>query len=100
MKLRHLGFSYNGNVLDPDQFAYVIGPPIVNPIAERREMIFPCRGGRFTACIIRITTGEPDEKNSVWHWDGNVEEPTITPSIGCNKRCGWHGTITKGVIAP
>jgi hypothetical protein len=34
-----------------------------------------------------------------WQWDGNIEQPTITPSLNCNGQggCGWHVTITKGV---
>ena len=42
----------------------------------------------------------------VWGWDGNMERPTITPSINCIAEkdgkptggCGWHGFITNGVI--
>ncbi len=29
-----------------------------------------------------------------WHWDGNVEAPTVTPSIH-HIDC-WHGFLTKG----
>lgn len=44
----------------------------------------------------------------VWAFDGNVERPTLTPSINCRTTddegkpaggCGWHGFITKGIIA-
>ena len=42
----------------------------------------------------------------IWKWDGNVERPTLTPSINCVAEkggkptggCGWHGHITNGVI--
>lgn len=34
----------------------------------------------------------------MWQWDGNVEQPTITPSVTCNGGCGRHWVITKGVV--
>lgn len=36
----------------------------------------------------------------VWQWDGNIQTPTIEPSIACRmSRCGKHFTITKGMAA-
>ena len=31
-----------------------------------------------------------------WDWDGNRENPTLKPSINCEKDCGWHGYIVAG----
>lgn len=31
-----------------------------------------------------------------WNWDGNREAPTFSPSINCEKHCGWHGYIRGG----
>lgn len=31
-----------------------------------------------------------------WHWDGNPELPTVTPSILIMGECGWHGCLTAG----
>jgi len=31
-----------------------------------------------------------------WEFDGNCDEPTITPSIFINQPTGWHGYLTKG----
>ncbi len=45
----------------------------------------------------------PHHKNAVgasWQWDGNREKPTITPSINCEKVCGWHGFIVGGEFKP
>ncbi len=45
--------------------------------------------------------GGPD----AWRWDGNVEKPTLTPSVHCKPvaprdggsgTVGWHGHLTKG----
>lgn len=100
MKLRCWGTSYNGNKLEADQFAYVIGPLSLNPTSEIREIVIPCRGGKFSNCVVRIHRSDPDAGQHIWHWDGNVEEPTLTPSIGCDHRCGWHGQLTKGELLP
>jgi len=42
--------------------------------------------------------GVPESKRLYWGWDGNEKEPTLTPSISCINRCGWHGHITKGEL--
>lgn len=35
----------------------------------------------------------------VWEWDGNIETPSIAPSIFCKMfGCDKHFTITKGTI--
>jgi hypothetical protein len=34
----------------------------------------------------------------VWGWDGNLERPTLNPSINCVGGCGWHGHIVGGDI--
>lgn len=31
-----------------------------------------------------------------WDWDGNREAPTFSPSINCEKHCGWHGYLRAG----
>lgn len=53
------------------------------------------------ACNVPLSVGEPRISISGprrWGWNGNVESPSVTPSINCS-RCGWHKTITKGVAA-
>ena len=36
-----------------------------------------------------------------WRWDGNVERPTLTPSIACGPDDArtWHGHLTSGRFA-
>ena len=31
-----------------------------------------------------------------WDWDGNRDAPTFSPSVNCEKHCGWHGYIRAG----
>lgn len=101
MKLRlHNPWSLNGNILAPDEFGYIIGSIDLNPTSEIREIALPCRGGKYAGCVLRIRRGAADEATGRWGWDGNMEEPTLTPSIACDRRCGWHGTVVKGEMLP
>lgn len=48
-------------------------------------------------CFITVVCGAPD--NPAHGWDGNLAQPTVQPSIGCEtRRCEFHGFIQKGVI--
>lgn len=47
---------------------------------------------------VRVGSHSGDGDNKVWGWDGNVENPTITPSINCLS-CGAHVTIANSVIS-
>lgn len=33
-----------------------------------------------------------------WKWNGNRENPTLTPSINCVGCCQWHGWLSQGVF--
>lgn len=44
---------------------------------------------------------KPDlENKSSWWWDGNIEKPTMTPSIRCwlGEHETWHGHMTAGIL--
>lgn len=49
-------------------------------------------GGRFDRLYIR--TGE--KQHGYWQWDGNVEAPTISPSILHRGASSWHGFFEAG----
>ena len=65
---------------------------------EPSKMFFRHPQCKLGTCDIGITKGEA--KHPMWHWDGNKEAPTISPSIGCDNRCGLHFSITNGIINP
>lgn len=92
MKLKPHGITYNGQRLAADEFAFIQ----VGHALEPTEIVLPCSGGKYANCILRITRGEA--KVPVWHWDGNREAPTLSPSIGCDHRCGWHGHLIAGEL--
>lgn len=72
------------------------------------HIIFVCPNGKRCSVLVgpqHIDRPNPDAL-CIWGWDGNVERPTLTPSINCLAEkdgkpaggCGWHGHITNGVI--
>lgn len=33
-----------------------------------------------------------------WAWDGNLESPTLRPSLHMLRLCKWHGYLTAGIF--
>ena len=72
------------------------------------HILFECPNAQRCSVLLGPTfVARPSEGAlNIWAWDGNVERPTITPSINCIAEqdgkptggCGWHGYITAGVI--
>ena len=65
-------------------------------------ILFTCPLARRT-CTLLIgpqPCPPPDgERLWIWGWDGDLERPTLTPSIDCHADgCGWHGFIREGVM--
>jgi hypothetical protein len=60
-------------------------------------LLFVCPCGCSSVASIPVL---PGYGGSCWHWDGNLERPTLNPSIlrtaGCDR--GWHGFLTTGVF--
>ena len=64
------------------------------------HILFVCPNRKRCAVLLgpRQVPRPAEDKLNIWAWDGNLDRPTITPSIDCSKGCGWHGFITEGVI--
>ncbi len=45
-------------------------------------------------------TGSVPPGATTWHWDGNRERPTLTPSVRRITGCRWHGHLVAGVWRP
>lgn len=61
------------------------------------QMEYTCpRTGRYCGTVMVGVQRKPAESPS-WNWDGNWENPTLTPSINCQGGCRWHGYLTAGV---
>ena len=66
---------------------------VVMPYATEREH------GVYSLHTLRIyREGEPVPPAPAWLWDGNLDDPTLTPSIACGHPNGslWHGHMTDG----
>jgi hypothetical protein len=72
------------------------------------HIMFVCPNGKRCSVLIgpeSVGRDSPD-KLCIWKWDGNLEKPSLTPSINCLAEkdgkptggCGWHGFITLGVM--
>lgn len=53
--------------------------------------VCPCGCGREGYLPV-----ETDSHGPRWDWDGNCEQPTLTPSVLFRGGCEWHGYLTKG----
>lgn len=89
MKMRFLGVGAYHQIASDGDFAYRVD-------GDAWELHRWCP--KFRACVTKIHRREPDAKTATWQWDGNLERPTIAPSIGCDAapRCGRHVTVTAG----
>lgn len=63
---------------------------------ERMEYRCP-RTGEYCGSI-RVGADQKPGGSPTWKWDCNFAVPTLTPSINCQGRCGWHGYLRSGVF--
>jgi hypothetical protein len=63
--------------------------------AKADRFAFRCRlrGGH---CSVNLRGRGHDIPQRSWSWNGDIEKPTLSPSINCGD-CGWHGFIENGV---
>lgn len=66
------------------------------PMESGWYFAFTCPCGCGDQDIIPIKKGPQENAGHRWGWDGNVEAPTLTPSIQRNTPCQWHGYMRAG----
>lgn len=44
-----------------------------------------------------IHVSRPNNKGERWTWDGNMDRPTVDPSVNINNRC--HYSLIDGTLA-
>jgi len=65
--------------------------------AKAFSLVFACpTTGRWCGGI-RIGVKAKPPHGPSWEWDGNLDQPTLAPSINCVGGCKWHGFLRKGV---
>jgi hypothetical protein len=113
MKMRCVGkgvyHSGPGGIERPGDFGWRMRHPEVDERGHPTgtpgsiEIVLFCPRAGTCAQYVRqnVPAGDADGRR-YWQWDGNWEQPTIAPSIGCddlNTRCGQHMTISAGDIS-
>lgn len=63
----------------------------VNGEGKLCSIIFTCPCGCGDLSAIAVTG------TRAWAWDGNVERPTLNPSVKRTTGCKWHGWLRDGV---
>lgn len=96
---------------EPGQFRYETMDHVAcEPPSDDQpfRLNFGCPMGHGNCGSVIIGRTKPAMKPS-WQWDGNVDNPTLHPSINClacnpnnpNEKfggCGWHAWLTAGVF--
>ena len=75
-------------------------PRIANNQGHKALVVLRCLprpGVAGGECSWRIKRGAcgTDQGGRFWGWNGNADQPTITPSIHC-QACGLHVTVKDG----
>lgn len=72
------------------------GDHAVNADGTRILLVCPCGcGGLMDLPIYR--EGQPKPAPNAWLWNGDRQQPTLTPSIRDLSGCRFHGFLTGGV---
>ena len=61
---------------------------------EDRRIVYACPRGKGLCGVAIAPSKLPN--GASWTFDGNMETPTLSPSINCVGGCGWHGFVTAG----
>lgn len=66
--------------------------------ASRTRMFYTCPCGCGELCSVKIRTGwnNLDYKTDIWNFDGDIDKPSLSPSIDHKHGCQWHGNLHQG----
>ncbi len=54
----------------------------------------PCGSGELTS--IMVTEPREEDLPGFWRWNGDLDRPTLAPSVLRRTACGWHGFLEDG----
>ena len=74
----------------PGEFLFTMRDGVLGPAG----LLFccPCGCGELGA----LSFDNAQDEHPKWHWDGNDDKPTLTPSLRKTAGCQWHGWLTAG----
>ncbi len=61
------------------------------------EYVCPCGCGAVRVVPVTQAADRVSNDPRGWKWDGNLENPTLQPSIQIIGSCRWHGWLTAGI---
>lgn len=64
----------------------------------RLTFVCPCGCGSIGSVAVAPNPLDRGGNHPVWQWNGDLDKPTITPSIQFLSGCKWHGYLTEGVF--
>jgi len=76
----------------PGEFWWSGDPP------KRLTFVCPSGCGSIGGVMVAKDMADRDGKHPVWGWNGDLDRPTVTPSIQFLSGCKWHGFLTDGVF--
>jgi hypothetical protein len=92
----------NGFVFDPRNGDFQFRDAKDKPTTRAEDVVSmsflcPQSGATPKYCgSIRVGLTKPTHEPS-WAWNGNFEEPNLTPSVNCQGcECKWHGHLNNG----
>jgi hypothetical protein len=57
--------------------------------------VFGCPRGRGV-CLVPCKPSPASSRGCSWDLSGDPLAPTLSPSVNCDKGCGWHGWVKNG----
>lgn len=96
--------SYSANLKPNGEACIAIGDFCYDEHKQYLYIVLPNKNGEFNrdaagrAALdaIGISRAHVNLPPTVWQWDGNVEKPTLSPSIDVHGH--WHGYLRDGVL--
>lgn len=74
----------------------------VNDQPHGHVIHYTCPSGSGRLCGVPMLAPDdvkPATMGTCWQYDGNIDRPTLQPSIQCLcEGCRWHGFITNGEL--
>lgn len=80
-------------LINPGQFMYTTTMTSGDNVAG---MVFVCPCGCRAVGALQFV-GEYQQPGAAWNWNGNIEQPTLHPSVLKKSDCRWHGWLEAGV---
>lgn len=67
--------------------------------SNQQGLFYNCPCGCGTEGFLLFRSAARGARPS-WDWDGDVNEPTLTPSVRQTVGCKWHGFLVAGEWRP